>query len=70
MSTKPAADPIGLLGVAIGALQTVGSLAAIIGGIGIVHGATKQLSRNEYDTTQDEPSPVRSEGGHHVNDAA
>jgi len=69
--TFGAAGPlIGFLGVAIGALQTVGSLAAIIGGIGIVHGATKLLSRNDFDTTQGQSSRVRSEGGHHVNDAA
>jgi hypothetical protein len=69
--TFGAAGPlIGFLGVAIGALQTVGSLAAIIGGIGIAHGATNRGSRSEHNTTRSNAARVRSEGGHHVTDAA
>lgn len=69
--TFGAAGPlIAFLGVAIGTLQTVGSLAAVIGGIGIAYGATKHVSRNEQGTTPGSSAKVRSEGGHHVIDAA
>lgn len=63
-------EVIAFLGVAIGTLPTVGSLAAVLGGIGIAYGATKQVSRNEHGTTPGSSAKVRSEGGHHVIDAA
>ena len=56
---------IGILGVMVGPLQTLGSLAAVAGGIGIAAGA-----RSPAHSTRNHQAGPRSEGGPHVTHAA
>jgi hypothetical protein len=56
---------IGILGVLVGPLQTLGSLAAVAGGIGIAVGA-----RSTEHSETNQPARVRSERGPHVSNAA
>jgi hypothetical protein len=69
-----AAGPlIGILGVTFGPFQTLGSLAAVVGGIGFAHGAraaARAGNRDDDLTMSPDPRGLPSERGTHVTDAA